>query len=310
MHIVEGSHGKPDNLDFDLTFNRLNLSALIGKPSKQAGDPMSASLSPVEKGGDNISARIKAANLESGARQLADVAFDGGAADGRLDIRRLAFAYAGGRVELVGRSEPVDAGGHAVIDAALIGVDADKLAQSIGADSGQIKGRLDGKAQLDMVGKTIADGMARANGFAVLAMTSGSIERALVEKASADLRSLFREKEGSAKVECLLGVLTVKDGQGVLAPFKLHTSAGDFAAGGSIDLKSRHIDLTLKSDRSSTGAFALDIPIHISGPVNGPSVKPAVGADTDWLENSPGAAQLAGLPPAGQQLAAANPCVK
>jgi uncharacterized protein involved in outer membrane biogenesis len=310
MHVVEGSHGKPDNFDFDLAFDRLNLSALIGKRSKQVGDPMSASLNPVEKGGDNLSARIKAATLEYGDRHLTDVNFDGGTADGRLNIRRFAFAYAGGRLELAGRSEPAEAGGHAAIDAALIDIDADKLAQSIGADPGQIKGRLDGKARLDMVGKTIADGLAGSNGYAVLAMASGSIERALVEKASADLRSLFREKEGSAKVECLLGVLTVKDGQGVLAPFRLHTSAGDFAAGGSIDLKTRHIDLTVKSDRSSTGAFALDIPIHISGPVNGPSVKPAVGADTDWLENTPGAAPLAGLPKAGQQLAASNSCAK
>ena len=79
LHIVEGHQGGPDDLDFDLTFDRLDLAALVGKPDKKDDDPMATSLNPVEKGGDNINAQIKAANLVYGNRHLADVAFDGGA---------------------------------------------------------------------------------------------------------------------------------------------------------------------------------------------------------------------------------------
>ena len=67
------------------------------------------------------------------------------------------------------------------------------------------------------------------------------------------------------------------------------------------------MDLTIGSERSTTGVFALDIPIRVSGPFSSPSVSPA-----QW--SAQGRAQLAAadslsaLPPVLREWARRYPC--
>jgi hypothetical protein len=77
-----------------------------------------------------------------------------------------------------------------------------------------------------------------------------------------------------SQVKCLLGVARVKDGVAQLAPLVLRTPEATLTGGGTVDLGSNALDLTIRSDPKSTGFFALDIPIRISGALAAPSAAP------------------------------------
>ena len=123
---------------------------------------------------------------------------------------------------------------------------------------------------------------------------------------SSDLRSLFREREGDVPVTCLLGVLAVRDGIGVLSPLRLESREAVVIGAGKIDFIKDRIELTVKTERDSTSFFALDIPIRISGPFAHVTAKPLVGGDASWLQKP--AATLETLPPALRKMASATSC--
>lgn len=310
LHVLEGDRGKPDHLGLNLAFDRLNLAKLVGAADGGSSDPFQAPLSPVEKGGTEITAALTANRLDFKSLHLGAVDFAGGIADGRVDVEHLSLALYGGRAELAGKTGPSKAGARVTLNVSLIDLDADRLAQGIGAGAGQIRGKLNGRGHLELTGKTLQEGLAGADGYAVLVMTAGSVERGLIEKASADLRTLLRDNMGSAQLDCLLGVLILKDGQGIIAPVKLLSEAGDFLGAGSVDLATRQLDLTLKAQRSSTGFFALDIPVRIEGKFDQLQVKPAIGEEVDWLAEVGDAAPIGQLPAPARKLANASSCGK
>ena len=59
----------------------------------------------------------------------------------------------------------------------------------------------------EMTGVTVKEALKASRGHAVLAMKEGRIARALLEKISTDLRSLFRKNENLARISCLLGII-------------------------------------------------------------------------------------------------------
>jgi AsmA family protein len=141
----------------------------------------------------------------------------------------------------------------------------------------------------------------------VLAMTEGRVARDLFEKASTDLRVLFRAGEGTAAITCLLGVMTVQHGIGTIAPLALHTPDTNLEGGGTIDLVDRTIDLTIKADKSAS-ILALAIPLRLSGDLSAPRITPALGAS---LPDPPNTADItAEWRPALRDLAARNACLR
>ena len=101
-------------------------------------------------------------------------------------------------------------------------------------------------------------------------MIDGQVSRDVVEKASADLRTLFRKGKGMSQVRCLLGIAKVENGVAQVSPLILRTPEATLTGGGTIDLAQRRLDLTIRSDPKSTGFFALDLPIRISGALDAP----------------------------------------
>jgi hypothetical protein len=135
-------------------------------------------------------------------------------------------------------------------------------------------------------------------------MIDGKVARDVLEKASTDLRTLFRKGEGMSKVKCLLGVATVKNGVAQIAPLILRTPEATLMGGGTIDLSKNTLDLTIRSDPKSTGFFALDIPIRISGAL----ASPKAGPDSK-SKFTPGVA-LPDLPKSVRQVAENSGCLE
>jgi AsmA family protein len=89
-----------------------------------------------------------------------------------------------------------------------------------------VSGRLDAQASTYGAGDSLDTAVRAAQVAAVVRMTAGSISRDVIEKASLDIRRLFRKSEGMAPVSCLLGVIEMRNGLGTLSPMRIRTADG------------------------------------------------------------------------------------
>jgi uncharacterized protein involved in outer membrane biogenesis len=313
LSLDEGGRGQTDSLGTDLAFARLDLNPLFASANKAGGaktdDWSTLSLRSDEKRGTNISTHVAAKILTYGAMRLVDVGFRGRLISGATILEQLKFAYAGGTLDMSGSVENVVGGGHIVAHATVSRVDVDRLSQMAGAKAGQISGKLDGGATLDLTGGTARAALEASRGHSVLAVTQGHIARDLIEQISTDLRSLFRTSQGTAEVNCLLGMVDVRNGIGVVWPLRLRTPDGTLVGGGSVDFLRQRLDLTIQSESASTSFFALDVPISISGDFQHPTIRPQIGSSGASLK-SMAEDPLQDLPQDLREMGQRNSCLR
>ena len=180
------------------------------------------------------------------------------------------------------------------------------LARELGVHGDEIRGRLDGAASLLMNGSTVGAALKHSTGSAVVLMRDGEVARSLIEQLSTDLRSLFRERQEHVPVTCLLGIVTFKDGIGVIEPLRLESEAAVAVGAGRIDLVRDRLDLTVRTERDSTSFFALDIPVQISGPLDRLSAAALSDGGQNWLRQPTTIADT--LPPDLQKMATGSAC--
>jgi uncharacterized protein involved in outer membrane biogenesis len=317
LALTEAGRGKSDNIGVAASFGRLDLSPILaaygnGKTAAHHDSPSSGfgaiSLRIEPKRGTNFDAQIKARELVFRSMHFADFGIQSRLASGEDTVSKLTFALAGGTLDVSGSAQSTSLGSHVVANATVSGVDASRLAGMLGAEPGQISGKINGRAALEMTGETVKEALKRSSGHAVLAMSQGQIARALLEKLSTDLRSLFRKDLSSAQISCLIGVIDLRDGLGTISPFRLQTPATVLIGGGQVDFAGERLDMTIKSEAASTGIFAMDIPLHVSGGFANLSVVPAMGSSAGWLDATARNNPAHELPPGLQQLADSNPC--
>jgi AsmA family protein len=312
--LEEAIRGQPDDVSFDLAFPELDLDPLLkganGADSVKIDDWRALSLRVEEKRGTNIAWRIAATLLKYDAMRVADVGTRGRLASGAISLEQLKFAFAGGTLDASGSVENSAGGGHVVVGATLSGVDAGELSGLAGAEAGQLAGRLDGGLTLDMTGHTVKSALKASRGHMVLAVTEAHIARDLIERISTDLRTLFRTREGMVELTCLLGVVDLRNGIGTIWPLRLRTSDGTIVGQGQADFLSQRLDLTIQSVSASTGFFAMDVPVGISGKFEDLKVQPANGAIAAPLTALDGEDPLHGVPKELRPLAAQNLCLR
>jgi uncharacterized protein involved in outer membrane biogenesis len=273
--LNEGGPSEPDDVALDLDFTTLDiddLAASIGG-GKGAPDLAALPLRPSRLGGVNLNAALTALTAIVGGKEAHAATFKGAMAGGKVRVEELSFAFGEGTLKLTG----VLADQALTVQARLSKASIDALARTLGSSDGEIRGRINGAARVSMTGPTLGQALARSEGAAVLALHDGAITHSLVERLSADLRSLFRDKQGTVPVSCLLGVVTMKNGRGVVSPLRLESRDAIAVGAGWIDLASNRLDLTIKTERGSTSAFALDMPIRISGPFDRLEAEPLLG---------------------------------
>jgi uncharacterized protein involved in outer membrane biogenesis len=309
LALHEGGRGEPDDITTDLAMKSLDLDGLMSglghgkKKQNVAALPLQLDLTGV-----NLAAQVSADQVRLATKRFSALRFDGRLAAGDVTLRALAFALAGGTVSASGSLQQTKAGGHLALTAFLTKAEAGALAQLVGSEGDEIRGGLDGGATLDMTGKTLGTALKTSRGAAIMTMTDGNVARDLLEQVSADLRTLFRAGEGRVPITCLLGVLTLRDGIGVLSPMRLDSQEATLVGAGSIDFAGKRLDLILKSDHDTTGFFALDVPIVVSGPFKALGVTPLPGADEHRLDEIKGNAAVEALPASLHKLARGSAC--
>jgi uncharacterized protein involved in outer membrane biogenesis len=308
LALTEGKPKQPDDIALDLGFSDLDIDALAAAFGKAKGTTEFDTL-PLHPEGHsevNASVDITASTLAIAGRKLRTVTLDGRLAAGDVTLKELSFALGGGTLSASGTLKGKDKDGRLALRARLAKAEIAALARELGATGDEIRGRLEAAARLSMSGPTVGLALKRSDGAAVLLMRDGQVAQSLIEQLSADLRGLFRERQDSVPVTCLLGIVTLKDGIGVISPLRLESREAIAVGAGKIDLARKRLDLTVRTERDSTSFFALDIPVRISGPLDHLGAAPLSGSDEDWLRQPTAAAEA--LPPDLQKMATGSAC--
>jgi uncharacterized protein involved in outer membrane biogenesis len=301
FNMREGRRHAPDNMTVDANFSILDLTAL------EKGEKSGAmSLHIDDQPGNLIDAHVGAKQFTFGAVRADDVDLKLNVSPGALAVQHLALHLVGGTGQVTAAVKNTQSGSDTQFDAALTGADTGQLSGLLGIGSMPLTGAVDAHANLRLGGNTLDKAMRASSGTFVLSMQGGSIQHKLVEQASTDLHLLFGKSEGSVRIACLLGVLDLHDGIGHLAPFRIRTADGTVAAAGTIDTRRDAIDLTVASEAASTGLFALDVPLHVAGPIANPHVSPAPGTGRTATNAN---ADLGAMPAALQDLVRRSPCL-
>jgi uncharacterized protein involved in outer membrane biogenesis len=273
--LDEGPRGGTDKMAIKTRFDTLVLDSMLGKRKEsKAIDWKSIALQLPDKTAPEIKADLAAKRLKYGKTTLSGFALAGTVGPGVVDLDSVQLAMAGATLEANATANRDGAATRLHVDAGLPGADLNGLLSTLGTATDQIAGKISARITLDATGSKLGEALAHADGSAVFAMIDGKVSRDVLEKASADLRTLFRKGEGMSKVKCLLGVAQVKAGVAQVSPLILRTPEATLTGGGAIDLAKNTVDLTIRSDPKSTGFFALDIPIRISGALDAPKAGP------------------------------------
>lgn len=309
----EGGRGQADDVRLDFDFDRLDLNPLLDsdrKGSAATGNDHDAwSLSLDAKPGMTIDAKVTASRVRYGKVRGAQFVVRGRSLPARIVLSELSLGWLGGRVAASGSMDAEADSSRMTAQLSLSGVDIVQLARLIDAVPDQLWGRVTALASLDTAGKTLQRALKESHGKIVLTMEDGRVAQSLVEKASTDLRALFREGEGWERLTCALGIIEVQNGVGTLSPLRLRTPQTTFVAAGTIDLSRRAVDVILRTEAGGSSAFALRLPIRISGGFGALSARPLMGGAPASSARSAGGNAVDGLPTRMRQLATQSPCL-
>lgn len=295
--LDEGRRGASDHVTTDLSFGRLDLDRLLA--SQPSDEPH---LSAPKESSTILDTHLRAGQFVYRDIDLRDIELGGHLESGLVQIETLRFPFGGGRV-----LADIDIAERVAAAVTVNGINVDQLAQKFGATAGDLTGEIMGRFKLDMPSGSLRAALSQSQGAAVLSMGEGSIRRAILEKMSTDLRTLFREKEGSAPIKCLGGVMMLENGVAIVAPLRLMAKGAVVNGGGWVDLAKRQVDLEVRSERKSTGFFALDLPIRINGSFDRLSAGLAADSAKKWVPPAP--PKAAALDPDMHQLMSGNPCL-
>lgn len=295
--LTEGARHAPDAFVLDAGFATLDLAKLGGQ------DKSGQTLLRIDDApGTRLDGHITAKRISDGELTAQDVDLTVKLAPGSFSLMPLAMRFAGGATRLDVSIE--NAAGDAAtlkLDSTVTGADPAQLSRLLGLGALPVAGPVDLRAALASTSVKADDTGRSASGGLVLSMQGGTIARDLVEKASTDMRLLFRKSDGVGQIQCLLGVITLDAGIGRMAPLRLRTSDGTLIGEGTLDLRRDTIDVTFATEAATTSSFALDVPVRLAGPIHDPHVLPSVSRP------NPGS-DLGGLPPALRDFAHTNPC--
>jgi hypothetical protein len=290
-------------MTIDTAFGHLNLDGLT-PAGQQPVPPGRISLLIDPDPGAAIDAHIAVGHLAYRTIQADDFDLKAKLAPGLLSIEQIAANIAGGSAKSRITISRRDDKGVIDFDGSLTGVDAAKLATTMGWGPLPVGGPMNSQVSGTMTGATLAEARGGNRIFAILAMAGGTMDRHVFSMAATDVRTLFGGRTGLSRLSCLLVALDLRDGEGTIAPLTIKTSDGTIVGGGAYDARHDVIDLTIGTRSATTSVFALDVPVRIRGPLSDFSVRPALGRQTGIrLEGN-----IGDFPPDLQTFAASHAC--
>jgi hypothetical protein len=301
LALDEGARAKPDHLDLKLSAGALNLKTIW---DGLAAGPKMQLASFQDSTNLFLTLRLNAQKFLYGSLRVFSPDIHLGIQPGEVTLYPSTFLWMGGKTMMTG---DITAENHLlqfIASASVLGGKITQLAAWLHAPPGVLTGDFDIAADLHMSAPILDDALKNnSGGGMVFSMNNGWVATNLLKKMTLDLGSLFHRDTAQVPMQCMLGVMSLHNGIGTLSPFELTAIKARLNGSGQVDFIRQTLDMVIHSDAARSGNFALDIPLHISGPFSAISVSPALNSNIHTVLPRDLSAPL-------QQLVARNPCMK
>gem|GEM_PF-1003300 len=307
LELVEGASGRPDAVKVDLAIERLDLNRML---RSKAGDNSDADLPLfLDPNPDpRVEAKLQIGELAFHKLRASRISLDGGIEPNGITLRELALTAYTARVTAQAQARPARGGGAQVnAQVQLVEGELEALRLAFGLRPLPVTGLINGRVVVAAQGQRVVQAAGGADISAVISLTQGSIAREILKYSSQDLSLVFNRPTGMVPMSCLLAVANIRAGIGEAAPIRLRTAEGTLSGVGSFDIWRSQMDVLIGTDPSTTGTFALDIPVRIWGSFDNPSIRPASWS-AEGRAKLGSAYAVARVPPALRQYAERNPC--
>jgi hypothetical protein len=138
-------------------------------------------------------------------------------------------------------------------------------------------GTMQGRAQLNGTGNSVAALLGTANGSITLVMDGGEVSDLMLRLVNLDVQhtivALLKGNE-HVPVRCMIGHFVASHGHLKPQPFILDTEHAKVGMTGDIDLGAERLDLRIASQPKDISLVALRGPIVVRGPISAPTVRP------------------------------------
>jgi len=307
LALDEGARAHPDTIDFNLSAGKFDLKTIWD--GLAAGPKMQFD---TFKDITNLFLNLHLAAQEFlyGSLHLSDPDMHLSIQPNEVALNPSTLRFAGGKTTLAGKIAANET--NLQFDAS-VNVSRGNMAQFaawLGAEPGLIAGDFNMNADLNMSGAILDTALKNnSHGDMVFTMNQGVIAKNLLEKASTDLRALVRRNDGDVTLQCMIGIMTLRNGVGTINPLRLSAPQDRLTGIGQADFIHQSINIIMKSDAKTTGFFALDIPLRISGPFSNIGIMPALSSSL--LGTAPDKSLiLENLSIASQKLAVQSYCLQ
>ena len=118
----------------------------------------------------------------------------------------------------------------------------------------------------------------------------------------------FMDTASMSPISCLVAVLDIRGGTGTVSPLRIRSADGTITGRGTFDIYRHQIDITVASETRTTSLFALDVPVHLSGPFTAPTIGPATLSAAGRAELA-ASDDVSRLLPSLQPFARRSPCL-
>lgn len=167
---------------------------------------------------------------------------------------------------------------HAKADIDVRRVDLGRVLGSAGVRGA---GLVNGRAEIDGTGSSIASIMANGNGGLSLYLSGGNLSALLVDLAGLEFGNAVLSALGipqRAQLECFAGDWLLRQGVMTTRALYVDTSSAVIRGTGTIDLRNERLGLQIKSDAKHFTIGSLPAPINVGGTLKHPGVMPDIAA--------------------------------
>jgi hypothetical protein len=273
--------GKPNwQIEADLAADHLDLQDFIDAPAGTAAgleDPRLFSSKPLPyrwMGRIDIAGKVTADRVVHGDTTLTEAALDAMLAAGRLTLEGLRFGYAGGEVAIKATGDATGPEPLWTMQGSGRGLAGGDMLQRLFGLSMVSGGQADFELNVAAGGGSLREIAQSLSGTAAMNLTKGRLTDDLMELFLTDLRQVASLGSARAELRCLTAIFDFKEGNGRTRSFVADTGAAVVGGTGTVSLRNEAIDMTFDPSAKDVSLAALSVPVHVRGPLGGPSVTP------------------------------------
>jgi uncharacterized protein involved in outer membrane biogenesis len=246
--------------------------------ARQAASPKLIPATPInlpEVRAADFDVHYKAQQIDSGGLPLDNLDANLTIRSGDISLHPLSFGIGKGEISSVIDLHPQNGLVHGKAGVDFRQVDLHRIMESTRLFDGA--GVIDGHADIDGVGNSLADMLGDGNGNLQVSMSGGTISALLVDLAGLDFGGAARsamKRPDETPIRCMVGDFNLQQGQLRTRALLLNTNEANLVGSGSADLKDEtvHFQITQQPKHFSIGAF--HAPIDIDGSLKDPSIGP------------------------------------